>query len=107
MKINIALDNTYSQWMGKHGIELCHDVLRHFGLHPDNEYALTIRKKNPRQKGFVRVNMTNPGFWRWDIPSMPSLDCYNRCFNMQEASIKTLLGSKTDCSIWIKFDMID
>jgi hypothetical protein len=112
MKINLHYNN--DDWLQNDGeIKLCHGILSRFGLKTDKEYTLSVRTRNPRRKGFTKVNLTKQSknhCWNWEIPSMNLTKPHDKfCpsyhfFSFNESILNNMFPKPLAVSVWIKFE---
>ncbi len=92
-------------------MSLCGGRLSEIGAPKNGRCNMTIRLKNPRQTGFVKVKLTKGSFnddrypgWHWQ----DSLGVYKKSINIfltdTERYIDEMFSGLVSVTIWVKFE---
>lgn len=95
----------------EHNITLCGNIMSQLGLIAGNKYNMTLRTKNPRRRGYIKVHLTKSSFWKWSIPSMvlKNMGFASEYFSGGEMFLNSLfprhIGHTDQVSyVWVKFE---
>ena len=92
---------------GEHGyLSFCKKIIQFLGLRR-NKGVMTVRFKNPKQKGFIKVhlsrNSTNQGYWIWHINDKITNEFGRMFTGAVDQFITNRFGRYTSVTVWVKF----
>ena len=115
MKFEITHDKSTDMWTSPTGgVELCDKILSQLGVDSNHTHTMTLRTKNPRKKGFIKVELQHRyGFWIWAIPSIKlNMESHHRFFsNVVDFYLNRMFPHHHNDSyeisvVWVKFEKV-
>jgi hypothetical protein len=108
----IPLTKTDSRWTNPElTLSLCGNRLAQFGAPHYGKCNMIVRRKNPKQKGFVKVNLhkgpengDNYEGWHWRDFLNIWMESVNIFFENTEKYINKMFSGFTSVTVWVKFE---
>ena len=92
-------------------ITLCGNRLAQLGAPRGNQCNMTVRLKNPRQAGFVKVNLSKGSFnndkypgWHWQDELGVYKKAINIFFTDTDRYLDKVFFGFTSVTVWVKFE---